>query len=255
MAATTEAGTGPATEAPPTVFALNPTKAVTDLYYCTTTKDAKLCAGATSAPTTRHDGTRATLLITLYELRMQAIEIELGNAAPHQRHCFLPPATAWSPLATSPQPPRRSTINPRAWYKKIHNDGDLYPSLLSCMGSQALCDLRYSYFQGSTPCAPLLMKVILLDCEVKNASTNFILSERRTQLDESIKTLEYNVLTFNKHVQDLQRKLKQDSEEFSGLLMHVMRAYFQCKWIGNSSKTFRSESSNVATCRLSSRHL
>jgi hypothetical protein len=102
---------------------------------------------------------------------------------------------------------------------------------------------------------PTSRDVILLDCEVKNASTNFILRERTTQLDESIKTLEYYVLTFNNIVQGLQRKLKQDSEEFSGLLMHVMRAYFQCKWIENSSKTFRSESSNVATCRLSSRHL
>ncbi|KAI2508248.1 hypothetical protein MHU86_6177 [Fragilaria crotonensis] len=50
-----------------------------------------------------------------------------------------------------------------------------------------------------------------------------------TQLEEKIKTLDYNVLTFNQHVQDLHRKFKQGGEESSDLFVHVMRAYLQCK--------------------------
>ena len=65
--------------AAPTIFALNPPKAVTNLYdYTTTTKDAKLCASAAAALTTKHDGTVATLRVMLDELALRSNEFGWG---------------------------------------------------------------------------------------------------------------------------------------------------------------------------------
>ena len=76
----TTGGGAPAPIAPvPTVFALNPSKAVTNLYDYTTTKDAKLYASATAALTTKHDGTVATLRIMLDELALRSNEFGWGG--------------------------------------------------------------------------------------------------------------------------------------------------------------------------------
>ena len=73
MTTTGTAGAAPAAAAP-TVFALNPSKAVTNLYDYTTTKDAKLYASATAALTNKHEGTVATLRVILDELALRSNE-------------------------------------------------------------------------------------------------------------------------------------------------------------------------------------
>ena len=78
MAATTGTA-GAAGGVPATVFALNPSKAVTNLYDYTTTKDAKLYAGATAALTTKHDGKVANMRSMPDELALRSDEFGWGN--------------------------------------------------------------------------------------------------------------------------------------------------------------------------------
>ena len=58
---------GTAAGGPPAapVFALNPSKAVADLYDFASVKDSKLYVTATASLTTKHDGTKKTLVYVL----------------------------------------------------------------------------------------------------------------------------------------------------------------------------------------------
>jgi hypothetical protein len=226
----------PTTGAPvpgPTPFALNPAQAVTDLYDYSTTKDAKLYKSATDPLPTKHDGTVSTLRTMLDELQLRCKEFN------------------WIPLITitdSNNIDRQLLINNRMLTlddiskhaleyvgtntRKAQDNHMMVACILNSLtakGAQALRDSQFDYQINSTPCAPLLIKVLLLDCEVENASTNFFVRQKMTQLDEKIRDLDFNILSFNKHVQELQRKLKQGGEESSDLFMHVLQAYLHCK--------------------------
>jgi hypothetical protein len=102
----------------------------------------------------------------------------------------------------------------------------------------------------------LLIKVLLLDCEVEDASTKFFIRERMTQLTDKIKELNSNILAFNKsrnsnlsldkgggqedqgaqqqhpcfqQVQELHLKPRQVEEESSDLFMYVLHVYLSRK--------------------------
>ena len=235
MAATgTTGGGAPPPVAPvPTVFALNPSKAVTDLYDYTTTKDAKLYASATATLTTKHDGTVTTLRIMLDELALRANEFGWGGLLLIKDSDNVEHHLITGNRMLKMEDIIRATVGYVDRANRMAQDNHMMVTCilnsLTSKGAQALRDSQYSYLQGITPSAPILIKVLILDCEVENASTNFFIRERMTQLEDKIKALGYDVLTFNKHVQDLQRKLRQGGEESSDLFMHVMRAYLQCK--------------------------
>ena len=234
MAETGTTGGAPAPAAlVPTVVALNPSKTVTNLYDYTTTKDAKLYASATTALTTKHDGTVNTLRIMLDKLALRSNEFGWGSLllikdSDNVEHYL---------ITGNRMLKMEDIIRATAGYvnrtNRMARDNHMMVACilnsLTSKGAQALRDSQYFYLQGITPSAPTLVKVLTLDCEVENASTNFFIRERMMQLEDKIKALDYVVLTFNKHDQDLQRKLKQGGEESSDLVMHVMRAYLQCK--------------------------
>ena len=231
--ASTTGGTGAGGSTTATVFALNPSKAVLDLYDFAGVKDSKLYVTATTALATKHDGTIATLRIMLDELTLRSNEhgwdslLLIKDSKDKEHHLI----TANRMLTME-----EITMTADAYVDKSNRLAQDNHMMVTCIlnsltskGAQALRDSQYSHLIGTTPCAPLLIKVLLLDCEVENASTNFFIREQMTKLDGKIATLDFDILTFNKHVQDLQRKLKQGGEESSDLFMHVMRAYLKCK--------------------------
>ena len=103
---------------------------------------------------------------------------------------------------------------------------------LDSEGSKALRSSQYSYNHNGEPSAALLIKVLLLDCEVETASTNFFVRAQLGELERFMVTIDYNVVEFNKHVSELLRKLRQGGEETHDdvlfIYMHVMKAYLIC---------------------------
>jgi hypothetical protein len=78
---------------------------------------------------------------------------------------------------------------------------------LDTEGSKALRSSQYSYNHNGEPSAALLIKVLLLDCEVETASTNFFVRAQLGELEQFMVNIDYNVIEFNKHVSELLRKL------------------------------------------------
>ena len=103
---------------------------------------------------------------------------------------------------------------------------------LDADGAKALRSSQYPYTHGTEPCAAPLIKVLLLDCEVETASTNFYVQAQLGDLEQFMVSIEYDVIAFNKHVSELVRKLRQGGEESHDdvlfIYMHVMRAYLIC---------------------------
>jgi hypothetical protein len=82
------------------------------------------------------------------------------------------------------------------------------------------------------PCAALLVKDLLLDCEVETASTSFYVWSQLGDLEHHLVSIEYNIIEFNKQVSDLLCKLRQGGEETQDnilfIYMHVMQSYLIC---------------------------
>jgi hypothetical protein len=69
---------------------------------------------------------------------------------------------------------------------------------LDTEGSKALRSLQYSYNHNGEPSAALLIKVLLLDCELEKASTNFYVRAQLGKLEHFMVGSDYNVVEFNK---------------------------------------------------------
>jgi hypothetical protein len=82
---------------------------------------------------------------------------------------------------------------------------------------------------NNVPCGPLIIKVLLLKCEVETAATNLYVRHQMTLLPKKIVELNYDVAAFNKHVNDLRRQLYHGGETSSDLLLHVLLSYLACK--------------------------
>ena len=104
---------------------------------------------------------------------------------------------------------------------------------LDTEGSKGLRSSQYSYTRSNgEPSAALLVKVLLLDCEVETASTNFYVRAQLGDLDQYMVAIDYNVVEFNTYVAELLRKLRQGGEETHDdvlfIYMHVMKSYLMC---------------------------
>jgi hypothetical protein len=225
-----------AVPAEPFVFALTPAQAVRDLYNFTTTKDAKIYKMATDPLTTKHNGTIETLRPMLDELYMRVKDFNWTSLIviedDHKKPCDLilqnRALTIENILASASTYLGKQTRATQDNYMMV----TCILASLDTEGSKALRNSQYSYSKDGHACAALLIKVLLLDCEVETASTNFFVRAQLGNLEQFMISVDYNIMDFNKHVSELLRKLRQGGEETQDdvlfIYMHVMRAYLIC---------------------------
>ena len=220
----------------PIIFALTPAQAVTDLYDYSKAKDAKIYKTATDSLNTKHDGTIATLRPMLDELLMRAKDYNWNSLIMIKdnddktcnvilRNRTLTMVNGIASTASYLGLQSRSAQDNYLMVQCILNS-------LDTEGSKALRSSQYSYNHNGEPSAALLIKVLLLDCEVETASKNFFVRSQLGELEQFMVNIDCNVVEFNKHVSELLRKLRQGGEETQDdvlfIYMHVMKAYLIC---------------------------
>jgi hypothetical protein len=217
-------------------FALTPAQAVRDLYDYNTTKDAKIYKMATDPLLTKHDGTIATLRPMLDQLLMRVKDFSWDTLVSIEDD----DKKAFNVILQNRALTMNNVANSARTYlgTQTRTAQDNY-LMVQCIlnsldadGAKALRNSQYSYVQNGEPCAALLVKVLLLDCEVETASTNFFVRAQLGDLEQHMVSIDYDVIVFNKHVSELLRKLRQGGEESHDdvlfIYMHVMRAYLIC---------------------------
>ncbi|KAI2497267.1 hypothetical protein MHU86_17231 [Fragilaria crotonensis] len=222
--------------APTIIFALTPAQAVADLYDYSKAKDAKIYKTATDSLNTKHDGTIATLRPMLDELLMRAKDYNWNSLIMIKDNEGKMCNIILQNRALTMENVMASTISYLGTQSRMAQDNYLMVQCilnsLDTEGSKALRSSQYSYNHNGEPSAALLIKVLLLDCEVETASTNFFVRAQLGELEQFMVTIDYNVVEFNKHVSELLRKLRQGGEETHDdvlfIYMHVMKAYLIC---------------------------
>ncbi|KAI2494580.1 hypothetical protein MHU86_19950 [Fragilaria crotonensis] len=222
--------------ASPIIFALTPAQAVADLYDYSKAKDAKIYKTATDSLNTKHDGTITTLRPMLDELLMRAKDYNWNSLIMIKDNEGKMCNIILQNRALTMENVMASTISYLGTQSRMAQDNYLMVQCilnsLDTEGSKALRSSQYSYNHNGEPSAALLIKVLLLDCEVETASTNFFVRAQLGELEQFMVTIDYNVVEFNKHVSELLRKLRQGGEETHDdvlfIYMHVMKAYLIC---------------------------
>jgi hypothetical protein len=217
-------------------FALTPAQAVRDLYDYNTTKDAKIYKMATDSLLTKHDGTISTLRPMLDELLLRVKDFNWTSLISILDDDGKPCNIILQNRALSIENIICAATPYLGTHTRMAQDNYM---MVQCIlnsldtdGAKALRSSQYSYTHGTEPCAALLVKVLLLDCEVETASTNFYVRAQLGDLEQFMVSIDYDVIAFNKHVSELLRKLRQGGEESHDdvlfIYMHVMRAYLIC---------------------------
>ena len=218
---------------PAGIFALSPAHAVADIYDFSSSKNSKLYINATAPLRNKHDGTVDTLRPMLDDLLLRSSEF------------------GWSVLLTIKdddnvdrdliEQSRMITLAnirtaAQAYINAESRDAQDNQMMTMCImnsltpeGSKSLYEAQSDYKVDNIPCGPLIIKVLLLECEVETAATNFYVRHQMTLLPRKIVELNYDVAAFNKHVNDLRRQLYHGGETSSDLLLHVLLSYLACK--------------------------
>jgi hypothetical protein len=170
----TGASLPPLTVAPAIEFALVPAQAICDLYDFKTTKDTTIYKVATDLLNAKGNKTAETNIIAS--------------------------ATAY--------------IDQQA--RATQDSYIIFACILASLdstGAIALRNSEYSYLIDGTACEALLMKVLLLDCEVETASTNFFVCVQLGILERHMVSVGYNNIAFNKRIANLVHKHRQGEDE------------------------------------------
>jgi hypothetical protein len=215
------------------IFALSPAHAVADIYDFSSSKNSKLYINATAPLRNKHDGTVDTLCPMIDDLLLRSSEF------------------GWSVLLTIKdddnvnrdliEQSRMITLTnirtaAEAYINAESRDAQDNQMMTMCImdsltpeGSKSLYEAQSDYKVNNVPCGPLIIKVLLLECEVETAATNFYVRHQMRLLPKKIVELNYDVAAFNKHVNDLRRQLYHGGETSSALLLHVLLSYLACK--------------------------
>lgn len=212
-AALNPTGRVPTDAVPPIIFVLTPAQAVADLYDYSKAKDAKIYKTATDSLNTKHNGTIATLCPMLDELLMCAKDYSWNSLIMIKDNDGKMCNVILQNRALTMENVLASTATYLGMQSRAAQDNYLMVQCilnsLDAEGSKTLRSSQYSYTHNGEPSAALLVKVLLLDCEMETASTNFFVRAQLGELEQYMVNIDYNVVEFNKYVSELLRKLRQ----------------------------------------------
>jgi len=216
------------------VFALAPAMAIVDALDFDNPSHVKLYIKGSQKLKLEHDGTSETLRPFLEEVQRRCIEFDCANLleVAEADGIITRNIIDESRLVTLEDIREASTDYMGVESRDAQNNYMLQKCIMDSLTSEALIKLQhseYDYKVDNAICAPLLIKALILMCEVENYATSFHVRDQMTRLKSKMIEVDYDIEMFNEHVIKLKIKLHQGGEESNDLFMHVMKAYLTCK--------------------------
>lgn len=215
-------------------FALAPAFAIPDVFDFTNPAHSKLFNKGSSALNITHDGTTETLRPFLDAIKRRSLEYDCDNLLTVQDAAGI---NTFSIIDESRLVPMEDIENAAGTYMntqtRIAQDNYmLQKCIMESLSQEALIKLQLSphaHEINGEVCAAMLIKKLILMCEVENYATSFHVRDQMTKLKQKMIEVDYDIDDFNEHVIKLRRQLQLGGEESNDLFMHVMKAYLICK--------------------------